>query len=34
MIAEGGKPTRVGFVIDEKTGKKSRISKKDGKLLN
>ncbi len=28
-----GKPTRVGFKIDAKTGKKQRISKKSGKPI-
>ncbi|BCX14271.1 MAG: 50S ribosomal protein L24 [Candidatus Dojkabacteria bacterium] len=27
-------PTRIGFKIDEKTGKKFRISKKSGKVLD
>lgn len=33
MISEDGKPVRVGFKIDEKTGKKVRFSKKSGKNI-
>lgn len=28
-----GKPTRVGFKVDEKTGKKVRFSKKSGEVI-
>ncbi len=34
MYLEEGKPVRVGFQIDEKTGKKYRVSKKTGKRLD
>lgn len=34
MYLEGGKPTRVGFKVVEKTGKKTRISKKSGKVID
>lgn len=30
---KAGKPTRIGFRIDEKTGKKQRYSKKSGALI-
>ncbi len=31
VVDSDGKPTRVGYRIDEKTGKKVRISKRNGK---
>jgi large subunit ribosomal protein L24 len=31
VVDSDGKPTRVGFRIDEETGKKVRISKRNGK---
>ncbi len=30
---KAGKPSRVGFKVDEKTGKKVRYSKKSGEIL-
>lgn len=33
MYVENGKPTRIGFKVDDKTGKKIRISKKSGKEI-
>ncbi|MCA9387296.1 50S ribosomal protein L24 [Candidatus Dojkabacteria bacterium] len=33
MLVEGSKVTRAGLQIDEKTGKKVRISKKSGKEI-
>lgn len=33
MLVEGGKAVRVGYKLDEKTNKKSRISKKSGKNI-
>lgn len=33
MISENGRPVRVGFRIDEKTGKKERYSKESGKKI-
>jgi large subunit ribosomal protein L24 len=33
MFSEDGKPVRLGFKIDEKTGKKVRFSKKSGKNI-
>ncbi len=32
-FVEGGKPVKIGFKVDEKTGKKVRISKKSGKEI-
>lgn len=30
---KSGKPTRVGYIVDAKTGKKTRVSKKSGETL-
>lgn len=34
VVDSDGKPTRVGFRIDEETGKKVRIAKTNGKDIN
>lgn len=34
MYLEGTTPTRIAFKVDEKTGKKVRVSKKTGKVLD
>lgn len=31
---KSGKPTRIGFKIDKKTGKKFRVIKKTGEIIN
>ena len=31
VVDSDGKPTRIGYRVDEKTGKKVRISKRNGK---
>jgi len=33
ILDKAGNPTRIGYQIDEKTGKKVRISKKTGEVI-
>ena len=34
VVDSDGKPTRVGYRVDEETGKRVRISKRNGKDIN
>ncbi|MFN8073265.1 MAG: 50S ribosomal protein L24 [Mycobacterium sp.] len=34
VVDSDGKPTRIGYRVDEETGKKVRISKRNGKDIN
>jgi large subunit ribosomal protein L24 len=31
VVDADGKPTRIGYRVDEETGKRVRVSKRDGK---